>query len=81
MEHDEGRCGHDCPTQEQSLKLIFKWRNDETLKMTLLYNDAALRNGLELYGILFTSILLYSLILTVIGNKSLSQFSIVVPII
>ena len=62
-------------------KLIFKWRNDETLKMTLLYNDAALRNGLELYGILFTSILLYSLILTVIGNKSLSQFSIVVPII
>ena len=42
------------------------WRIDETVKMTLQYkfDIAALLSGLQWYGIILTSLLLYSLILT-----------------
>ena len=50
----------DCPTHEETLT----WRKDETVKMTLQYNNPALWTGLEWYGILLTCFLLYSLILT-----------------
>ena len=49
-----------CPTHEETLT----WRKDETVKMTLQYNNPALWTGLEWYGILLTCFLLYSLILT-----------------
>ena len=68
--NNPGYCGSDCPTHDEVLAQA--WKTDETLKMTLQYNNAALRTGLELYGILLTSFLLYSLILTAlisaIGN-------------
>ena len=55
-----GFCAPDCPTHEESLN----WRKDETFKMTLQFDNAALWTGLEFYAILLTCILLYSLILT-----------------
>ena len=44
----------------------FTWRKDATIKMTLQYkfDIAALLTGLEWYGIILTSLLLYSLVLT-----------------
>ena len=49
-----------CPKHEETLT----WRRDETVKMTLQYNNPALWAGLELYGNLLTCCLLYSVILT-----------------
>ena len=45
---------------------IFTWSKDATVKMTLQYkfDIAALLTGLEWYGIILTSLLLYILILT-----------------
>ena len=55
-----GICHPDCPTHEESLT----WRKDETVKMTLQYNNPVLWAGLEMYGILLSCFLLYTLILT-----------------
>ena len=58
-----GECGPDCPTQKEILKKL-TWTKDETFKMTLQYSNEALWTGLELYGILSASFLLYGFILT-----------------
>ena len=70
----DGICGPDCLMHYQLDGL--NWRKDETVKMTLQYNNPALWTGLEWYGILLACFLLYSLILTAlisaIGKTSLS---------
>ena len=42
------------------------WKKDETVKVTLQYNNPAFRAGLELYGIILPWIVFLGLILTVI---------------
>ena len=58
-------CGSDCPTHDEVLAQA--WKTDETIKMTLQYNNSPiLWAGLELYGNLLSCFLLYSLILAVL---------------
>ena len=56
-----GYCGPDCPTHEETLT----WSKDETVKVTLQYNNPALRIGLELYGAILLWIFVLGLILTI----------------
>lgn len=55
-------CGPDCVKHEDTLT----WKKDETVKMTLQYDNPLLWTGLKWYGILLACILLYSLILTAV---------------
>ena len=57
-----GFCGPDCLTHEETMT----WKKDETVKVTLQYNNPAFRAGLELYGIILPWIVFLGLILTVI---------------
>ena len=56
-----GLCGPDCPTHEETLT----WSKDETVKVTLHYNNPALRVGMELYGAILLWIFVLGLILTI----------------
>ena len=58
------------------------WRKDATVKMTLQYkfDIAALLTGLEWYGIILTSLLLYSLILTAFLS-ALGKIIVTTPVI
>ena len=59
----DGICGPECLMHYQLDAL--NWMKDETVKMTLQYNhNQVLWAGLEMYGILSSCFLLYSLILT-----------------
>ena len=65
-----GWCSSDCPIHEQNWMKEVTWTKDETVKMTLQYNNPALWIGLEWYGILLTCFLLYSLILTALVSAT-----------
>ena len=66
IQNNVGKCGPNCPTHEESLKL--GWRKDDTFTMTLQYkyDEVALWTGLKLYGLLSSCFLLYSFILTAV---------------
>ena len=55
-----GFCGPDCLTHEETMT----WKKDETVKVTLQYNNPAFLAGLELYGIILPWISFLGLILT-----------------
>ena len=57
-----GFCGPDCLTHEETMT----WKKDETVKVTLQYNNPAFWAGLELYGIILPWIVFIGLILTII---------------
>ena len=65
--HPWGFCSDNCPraklTEEPD---NVKWNEDETLKMTLTYNNTALFSGLELYGILLAGILILGLMIVLV---------------
>ena len=59
-----GYCGPECLTHEEAINN--PWSTDETVQMTLQYDNTALWTGLELYGYLLTGILIVGLILTTV---------------
>ena len=57
-----GLCEPDCPTHQKVLSNL--WKQDETFKMTLQYENSVLMKGIQLHVKLLFGILIVGLILT-----------------
>ena len=66
-----GYCSDECKTQEEAMLEVEpliqdSWRKDETLKVTIQYDNSALWTAVNLYGNILPFLVLYSMGLSIL---------------
>ena len=66
-----GYCSDDCKTQEEAMVEVEpliqdSWRKDDTLKVTIQYDNSALWTAVNLYGYILPFLVLYSMGLSIL---------------